>query len=170
MFIFLLHDLSVTWCGYDRPDYTALIYNNNNKVPSTLLSEVQDPIFITVLFLKTIESVFCVSNTFCFLIIHLFNFCAKFQNPNIQRGWKLFSVWAPQSTIAQIQVLRRTDQSTKDYLSIQIATLENRYIGLRIQESLLQPLPISSSSVHSTKWQNNLSKAKDQTETASIKR
>ena len=26
MFIFLPHDLSVTWCEYDRPDYTALIY------------------------------------------------------------------------------------------------------------------------------------------------
>ena len=62
MFIFLPHDLSVAWCEYDRPDYTALIYNNNNRVPSTLLPEVQVPIFITALFFKTIEGVFCFSH------------------------------------------------------------------------------------------------------------
>ena len=99
-------------------------------------------LYILLLFSsRHFEGVFCVSNTsywpirwiskskleICFLIIHLFNFCAKFQNPNIQRGWKLFSVWAPQSTIAQIQVLRRTDESTKDYLSTRIATSENIY-------------------------------------------
>ena len=118
MFIFLPHDLSVTWCEYDRPDYTALIYNNNNKVHHRHFCQRFRFLYLLLLYSsRQSECVFCVSNTFCFLIIHLFNFCAKFQNPNIQRGWKLFSVWAPQSTIAQIRVLRRTDQSTKDYLS-----------------------------------------------------
>ena len=124
------------WPGVDMTEeitYTALIYNK--KALSTLLPEVLVPIHITahLLHLTLNKSKLEI----CSLIIHLFNFCAKFQNPNIQRGWKLFSVWAPQSTIAQIQVLWRTNESTKDYLSTRIATPENRYIGLRIQESLL---------------------------------